>query len=131
MSDQPYVLVSAPTKAGETFMLLLKQKGVSFAALTNNELELKRLKKLGIRQILSVDTKDHGSWSLPEFPIGKVFLFENSLPLCCRYIQICRSWTENPIYVITGKSSSRMIYKTLGVDRIIHSQSRDLVGLLD
>lgn len=131
MGGQEMVLVFAPTKMSETFLLCLKQKGILFAVLTNNEVEKKRLEKLGVQHIISVDTRNHGSWMPPGFKIGSVYLFENSLPLCCRYIQICRSWTDKPIYVVTGSGHSRMIYKALGVDHVVLTHRGEVTRLLE
>jgi len=46
-------------------------------------------------------------------------------------IEICRSWTGKPIYVITGSGNPRLIYKGLGVNYVIHSNSDDVSFLLD
>lgn len=129
--DNEFIVVSAPNKAGEQFIKTLKFKGVPFAAITNNETEKSRLEHLGVSDLITVDTTERERWIIPELPIGKVFLFERSLPLCCKYIQICRSWTGKPIYVITESSNSRLIYKGLGANYVIHSSSDDVSFLLD
>lgn len=130
VSHDEFILVSAPNKAGEQFIKTLKMKGLPFAALTNNETEKSRLEDLGVEHVVPLDTADRSNWHLPKMPVGKVFIFEVSLPLCCRYIQICRSWTGKPIYVITGSMNSRLIYKGLGASYVIHSNSSDVSYLL-
>ncbi|MEK3867399.1 hypothetical protein MHH60_28380 [Paenibacillus sp. FSL H7-0716] len=129
--DNEFIVVSAPNKAGVQFIKTLKFKGVPFAAITNNETEKSRLEHLGVKNLITVDTTERERWIIPELSIGKVFLFERSLPLCCKYIQICRSWTGKPIYVITESSNSRLIYKGLGANYVIHSNSDDVSFLLD
>jgi hypothetical protein len=131
VNDQDdYLLVSAPTEAGLAFLRVLAAKGSHYAALTYNKAEKQALEEMGVENILMVDTKDSRSLLVPELPIGKVYLFEQSLDLCCRYIQICRSWTAKPIYVITQGNNARLIYKGLGAKYVILSQGTDLSFLL-
>jgi hypothetical protein len=131
MNTEEVILVSAPTKAGEAFMQTLKHRDISFAAMTNSEVEKARLNKIGISQVIVVDTKNHCTWGLPNLPVGRIYLFEHSLALCCRYIQICRSWTSKPIYVVTSGNNSRMIYRGLGANYVIHTQGRDVSYLIE
>lgn len=130
MANRDVVLVSAPNAAGEQFMKLLKKKEIPFAAIVNNKSEYERIVALGAVHIIVVNTTKEDSWIIPVVGIGKVFLFENSLNLCCRYVQICRSWTSKPIYVITGSPNPRHIYKKLGVDYIIHNSAHEFGFLL-
>ncbi|RED52964.1 hypothetical protein [Cohnella lupini] len=125
------ILVSPATKAGESFIHALKVRGMPFATLTNNENGKKRLVKLGVEHVLRVDTRGNKPNVVPELPIGKVYLFEDSLTLCCRYIQICRQWTGKPIFVITRGDNSKQIYKGLGADYVIHSNGSDLSFLIN
>lgn len=124
------ILVSAPTKAGEQFIRLLQSKQLPFAALTNNEDEKKRLEEMEVGCIIVLDTRDSQAPMIPAFPIGKAFLFERSLPLCCRCLQICRPWTARTIYVVTLGGNARLIYKGIGADYVIHSRSEDFSFLL-
>lgn len=48
----------------------------------------------------------------------------------CGDVQICRSWTSKPIYVITGSQNPRNVYKGLGVDYVIHSNAQDYAFLI-
>ncbi|MBP1989958.1 hypothetical protein [Paenibacillus eucommiae] len=125
-----YIFVSAPNKAGENFLQMLRCRGFAYAALTNNENEAKRLLESGVKHLVMVDTSEHKTWILPEFPVGSIFLFETSVTLCCRYIQICRKWTTKPIYVITHSCNPRLIYKGLGADYVIYTHSEDLSFLI-
>lgn len=130
MVNRDVVLVSAPNIAGERFMKLLKQKQIPFAAIVNNALEYERIAALGAEHIIVVNTSKEDSWLIPEVGVGKVYLFEKSLNLCCRYVQICRSWTSKPVYVITGSFNPRNVYKGLGVDYVIHSHAQDYAFLI-
>lgn len=125
-----YVLVSAPNRTGECFVKILQNSNIPFVGITNNRNEQSRLKQLGVENILFVDTGGLRTSIVPELPVGKVFLFEFSLPLCCRYVQICRSWTGKPIYVITESNNERYIYRELGANYIIHTNSDDLSFLV-
>ncbi|MCY9669919.1 hypothetical protein M5X11_34265 [Paenibacillus alginolyticus] len=83
-----------------------------------------------MKQIIQVNTSEPGLSIIPDYPIGNVILFEESLPLCCRYIQICRGLTSRPIYVITQSVNPRLIYKGLGADYVIYSKKGDAKFLL-
>ncbi|WP_207910911.1 hypothetical protein [Paenibacillus albiflavus] len=130
MQKQEVILVAAPNCAGENFIKELKQQGIAFAALTNNKNDSGRLRKLGTSSIITVKSGEYDTWLIPESPIGSVYLFENSFNLCCRYIQMCRSWTSKPIYVITHSFNPRLVYKRLGANYVIYTHSDDVSFLL-
>ncbi|GLX66361.1 hypothetical protein [Paenibacillus glycanilyticus] len=130
MNHREVTLVSAPTAAGENFIKLLLLKGIPFAALVNNAEEKNRLALLGVEQFILLDTKSREPWMIPDFPIGNIYLFENTLPLCCRYIQICRGWSSKRLIVITGRMNPRGIYKGLGANEVIYSKSDNLSFLV-
>lgn len=130
MADQEeYVLINAPTKAGEHFIGMLKFRGCKIAGIANNPAEKRRLEELGIEVILVVDTHRQNTWFRPSFTVGRVILFESSVTLCCRYVQMCRTWTKQPIFVITTSMNPRLVYKGLGADDVIYSHSGN-VGFL-
>ncbi|MBE1446271.1 hypothetical protein [Paenibacillus sp. OAS669] len=128
---QEFILVSAPNKTGEGFIRLLLSKGIPFAAITNSRAEQERLESLGVKHTIWIDTSECESWLLPDLPIGKVFLFESSLNLCCRFIQICRTWTSKEICVVTHNMNPRLVYKGLGADHVIHTSSHDVSFLMN
>ncbi len=130
MADRDVVLVSAPNIAGEQFMKLLKKRDIPFAAIVNNISQYERIAALGAENIIVVNTTKEESWMIPEVAVGKVYLFEKSLTLCCRYVQICRSWTSKPIYVVTGSHNPRHVYKGLGVDYVIRSNAQEFGFLI-
>ena len=127
---QNFILVSASSKAGEAFVRLLMAHRLPFAAIVNNKREQARMKELGVDRIISVDTTEENTWRIPDFPIGKIFLFESSFTLCCRFIRICSPWTTEPIYVITHSNNPRPIYKGLGASFVIHTNSDEVSFLL-
>ncbi|QHT63746.1 hypothetical protein GXP70_05410 [Paenibacillus lycopersici] len=115
------MVVAAFTKAGGQFIKQLLARDVPFAAVTNSTVERKWLMKLGVESILLVNTIEPNDWQAPGFPVGKAFLFESSLSLCCRYVTMIRRWTDQPLHVITGRTNGRLIYRSLGADRILHA----------
>ncbi|SEU29627.1 hypothetical protein [Paenibacillus sp. NFR01] len=124
MAEQEnYVLINAPTKAGEDFVRLLRVRGCRIAGLANNAAEKKRFEQLGIQTIIMVDTHRQKTWFCPQFAVTKVFLFEGSFALTCRYIQMCRAWTDQPIVVVTSSLNPRLVYKSLGADHVVYSHS--------
>ncbi|MDF2713415.1 MAG: hypothetical protein K0R28_340 [Paenibacillus sp.] len=128
--QQEVILVSAPNKAGEAFIRQLMIHGLPFAVIANNKREKQRLEEIGVRKIIMVDTTEETRWTIPEYSTGKAFLFETSLNLSCRYIQLCKNWTSKPIYVITHSGNSRLIYKGLGANYVIHTNSDDVSFLV-
>jgi hypothetical protein len=131
MNESEFIVVAAPTKAGEQFIHLLKYKRLPFVVVTNNKNEQQRLSELGVDHSILLDTAEHETWIAPEYPIGKIFLFENSLSLCCRYLQITRKWTSDLVYVITASDNPRLIYKGLGADYVIHSMKGNVSFLIN
>jgi hypothetical protein len=115
------LLVSAPNARGEAFIRMLCKKSVPFAAIVNNKSEYERMTELGVERIIAVNTSEEDTWIMPDFRIGKVVLFERSVNLCCRYIQICRGWTTKLICVVTDSHKPRHVYKGLGADCVIHA----------
>lgn len=130
MANKDVVLVSAPNQTGENFIKLLQSRGIPYAAIVNNAAESERMVKLGVEQIIMVNTAKADTWIVPEVDVGKIFLFEKSQNLCCRYIQICHSWTSKPIYVITESDNPRLVYKGLGASYVIHNDGKDCAFLL-
>ncbi|WP_151735744.1 hypothetical protein [Paenibacillus tengchongensis] len=132
MSDlKEYVLVCAPTKAGEQFIRILKCRGYRVAGLANCRTQQARLEELGVEASLLIDTHHENTWCRPDFAIGRVYLFENSVALCSRYVRMCRSWTDRPIIVITTSPNPRHVYKGLGADHVIYSYSGNVSFLAD
>ncbi|AIQ60139.1 hypothetical protein [Paenibacillus borealis] len=131
LDKDEYVLVCAPTLAGEHFIELLTEKGIKVAGLTNNPDKRKRLENLGVEQNIVVDSHDERTWGIPPFSIGKVYLFESNLAVCCRYLQMCRPWTSKSIFVITTSVHPRLVYKGLGANYVIYSHSGNVHFLAD
>ncbi|MBD2870238.1 hypothetical protein [Paenibacillus arenilitoris] len=130
-ADDERILVSAPNRAGENFIRTLRAKQLPFAALVSSSRQQKSMESLGVKPIIYVDTTKHDSWIIPDYPIGKVFIFEDSLPLCCRYIQICRGWTSKAMYVISHRGNPRMVYRGLGANHVVFANSEDVSYLIE
>ncbi|BFH64902.1 MULTISPECIES: hypothetical protein [Paenibacillus] len=128
--EEELIVVTAPNEAGRKFIKLLIYLKRPFAVLTNNLKEERALKKLGVSQIIRIHTNHTDEWAVPEQKVGRIFIFENSLNLTCRYLQICRPWTSRPIYVITRTGNSPGIYRGLGANHIIHSLNGEVGFLL-
>ncbi|NHN33653.1 hypothetical protein [Paenibacillus agricola] len=132
MEQQEVILVSAPNRTGEGFIRQLMKMGIHCAAIANNQGEKHRLVNLGVKNIIIVNTTEQqNNEIIPKLPIGKVYIFERSLNLCCRYIRICRTWTSKPIYVITHTNNPRLVYKGLGAAYVIHTTSEDVSFLIE
>lgn len=125
------ILVSAPNRAGELFLCRLRQSGLPHAAVVNNPYEKSRLESLGIGELIEVDTKDSSTWTAPDVTIENVFLFEDSMNLCCRYIQLCKAWKTGPIHVVTRSDCSRAVYRSLGVKHLKYTTRREIPELVN
>lgn len=125
-----YILVAAPNSVGLKFILLLIARKYNFIVLVNNKREESLLRKIGVQHVLRMKTGDEESWIAPPFPVGRCYIFELSLTLTCRYLQICRRWSADPIFIITPNRSPRMIYKGLGASYVIHSVTGEVGFLL-
>lgn len=130
VSDDAVTLVTAPNAAGENFIKLLMIHHKQVAVLVNQSAQKRRLEKRGVRNILEVNTMGDTVTLAPPFSIGNVYLFEDSLPLCCKYLQICRNWASGSIFVVTGSHRPRQIYKSLGASYIIYTNSEHVSFLL-
>ncbi|OXM16813.1 hypothetical protein [Paenibacillus herberti] len=128
--NEERILVSPATAAGVKFLVMLNLRKLPCAALVNNDRERESMLQLGIEHIVQVNTSEKQNSVFPEFPVGKVFLFESSLALCCRYLQLCRSWTGRSIYVITQAQHSRLIFRGVGADYVIHTNGGDVSYLI-
>ncbi|MEF2965997.1 hypothetical protein V3851_09155 [Paenibacillus sp. M1] len=123
------ILVAAPNRAGRNFALLLVSRGRKVVVLVNNKADEQQAGKLGATGIIRVKTDEEKTWVIPEYAFKCAFIFETSLTLTCRYLQLCRRWTTGPVIVISPHRHPRMIYKGLGATYIIHSATGE-VGFL-
>lgn len=127
---EEHIIVAGLNEAGKAFIRTLVFHGLPFFVLTNSKQEERQLRKHGLDNVLFVNTNDRNSWMIPDILIGDVFIFESSLALSCRFVQCCRDWTSKSIYVITQQWNPRAIYKGLGADQIVHSQTGEVGFLL-
>ncbi|QTH45334.1 hypothetical protein J4772_13535 [Cohnella sp. LGH] len=128
--EQRHILIAAPNEAGKRFIKLLRIHRIPVAVLTNNGREERELRGLGVDCILRVDTVSIKENSVPSFPIGRVFIFESSLPLSCQYLLLLANWSCKAITVVTGASHPEVIYRKLGASYIVHTQANDVGFLL-
>ncbi|MDQ6421720.1 hypothetical protein RB620_20035 [Paenibacillus sp. LHD-117] len=129
-NSQEIVLVSAPNLVGEQFVKSLQLKRVPYAAIVNNNQEYDRMRSLGVENIITVNTIDDDTWVMPDIRIGRVYLFEKSMNLCCRYILICRKWTVKPIYVVTESIKPKLMYRGLGANYVLYTSGQDTSFLI-
>lgn len=126
------ILVVAPNNDGRKFVKLLQHHHLPFAVLTNSTAEEKHFEKQGVEQILRIDTSMTEKWVIPKMTVGCIFIFESSLNLTCRYLQICRSWTEREIYVITRQlMHPRGVYQRMGADHVIYTKTGEVGFILN
>ncbi|MFC0215409.1 hypothetical protein ACFFK0_23735 [Paenibacillus chartarius] len=128
--EEEYILVSAPNQAGKQFLNRLRQQGIPFYAMVNNNYGKKRLEAMGVNHIIKVDTGKQKTWVRPSIPIKRMYLFEDSFTLCCRWIQICRAWSDKEICIVSRRDHARMTYRALGADRMIFINGSEDAELL-
>lgn len=127
--EQSRILVAASNEAGRKFIQLLLYRKVPVAALTNNKREEKLLRELGVDEVLRVNTTRNQAGGVPAFPIGRVFIFETSLPLSCLYLQQVAQWSCKAVTVVTTAWHPEAIYKSLGASYVVHTKNGE-VGFL-
>lgn len=127
---QDYMLLSLHNQAGWNFAAKLKLLNIPFAVLVNHDNELERLEQFGIEHVVKVDIMEKNNQFTPDFPIGNIYLFEQSASLCCRFIERCRPWASKSIYVILNSSKPETNFKSIEADRVIYTKSDDVSFLL-
>ncbi|MFF2091037.1 hypothetical protein [Paenibacillus sp. NPDC058174] len=127
------IAVAGFNEISVNFIRQLLYRQLPFIVLTNSKLEAKRITEVvdtSLVKVLRVRTTAR-AWSIPELPIAKVYIFESSLPLSCRYLRYCRShWASAHICVITTHWHPKAIYKALGADGIVYTQGEEVGFLL-
>ncbi|WP_334077453.1 hypothetical protein [Paenibacillus sanfengchensis] len=128
--EKSRILVAASNKAGRNFIRLLMYQKIPVAALTNNKREEKLLREIGVNEILRVSTTRNKVGEIPVFPIGRVFIFESSLPLSCQYLQFVARFSSKAITVVTTMWHPEAIYKKLGASYVIYTKNGEVGFLL-
>ncbi|MEK0317213.1 hypothetical protein [Cohnella sp. 56] len=123
------ILVAAPTPCGERFIQALQARKIPYAALVSDERQAAAMERLGVERLMWLHEEEERT-AIPDFPIGDVYIFERSLPQCCRYVQACRAWTAGRLFVISHRCNPRMIYRGLGADRIVLTNGDDVSFLI-
>ncbi|MFB9276994.1 hypothetical protein [Cohnella cellulosilytica] len=129
-SREDWIVVYPGNDAGEQFIESLIRERLPFAAAAVNEGQRARLARSGVPCLSEAVDAALPRSRIPELPIGRVYLFEDGLPACCRLIRLFRSWTGRPIYVITQGSNFRAIYREIGADYVIHTNGSDVSFLI-
>ncbi|MFW5433786.1 hypothetical protein [Paenibacillus apiarius] len=124
------ITVFAPNAMGVDFIRQLRGAGLPVAAIASNGRLAKQMEKLGVAYVCRVNTTDPKEWNVPEVPVGRLFLFEQSFALSCRLLQVCRQWSCEPITLVTKRHHPRSIYRLLGADYVIYTQSDQVSFLL-
>ncbi|MCG7410077.1 hypothetical protein MH117_21935 [Paenibacillus sp. ACRRX] len=124
------VTVFAPNTMGADFVRQLRGAGLPVAAISNNVRCSARMEKLGVKHIWHVNTSRTKAAEIPLLPVGRIYVFEQSFALTCRLLQQCRAWTYDPITVITKQHFPRSIYRLLGADMVVYTQSDQVSFLL-
>ncbi|MDI4644491.1 hypothetical protein [Cohnella hashimotonis] len=129
--EQRRILVAASDAAGRDFIRQALYKKLPVAALTNNGREEKALRKIGVSEVVHVNTSCiNENAAAPAFPIGRVFIFESSLPLTCRYLQWATGCSCLAITVVTHAWHPEVIYKKLGARYVVRTQTGEVGFLL-
>ncbi|WP_088548648.1 hypothetical protein [Paenibacillus aquistagni] len=123
------ITIFAPNTMGEDFIRQLRGAGMKVAAIVNNMRGIKRMEKLGIHEVWKIRTADSMTFP-PETPIGRIYLFESSFTLTCRLLQLIRPCTSERIVIITKNHYPRSIYRLLGCDMVVYTQSDNVSFLL-
>ncbi|GGG77561.1 hypothetical protein [Paenibacillus radicis (ex Gao et al. 2016)] len=127
------IAVAGFNETSVNFIRQLLYRQLPFVVLTNSKLEARRVLEVADASVIKVvRVRTTGrTWTIPELPIATVYIFENSLPLSCRYLRYCRSqWAKAAICVITTNWHPKAIYKALGADQIIYTQGEEVSYLL-
>ncbi|MBH5320431.1 hypothetical protein I6N90_21795 [Paenibacillus sp. GSMTC-2017] len=134
MKLEEYVLISAPNEAGRSFLKALLMRGIPVVGLANTIEQLEYMRELGLVYTIMVMQGDEHKCVLPPVPIGKVYLFEQSLPALCQYLLVCRVWTSKSIFIIKSVadriSNAPSIYRQLGANHVLLSTGNDMNFLL-
>ncbi|MFF2886230.1 hypothetical protein [Paenibacillus sp. NPDC057967] len=122
-------LVYAPNEYGRQFVKLLLYKGWPVAALVSSGRQRRIHEGFGISCFIKLDTKDQDC-SLKGGQIHDVYLFDNSVPLVCRYLKLFRPLVSGRIIVVTQNNSIPGLYRHLGADQLLHAslQPEELVS---
>ncbi|MHA0857507.1 hypothetical protein [Paenibacillus sp. CMAA1364] len=127
--DDVSIMVVAPNEDGLKFIIHLMDMKRKFVVLTNSRVEEQKFRNMGVENVIRIDTFKTNRWVIPQVDVGRIYIFESSLNLSCRYLQICRPWTSQAICIVTRYWNPRGIYRGLGADHVIYTKNGD-VGFL-
>lgn len=124
------VTVFAPNAMGIDFIRAMKGAGLQACAVVNNNRHDHRLRELGVTSIWHVNTSQSTMRSPPPVPVGRIYVFETSFSLTCRLLPLLRPCTNESIIVVTRQQSPRSIYKLLGANMVLFTQTDQVSFLL-
>ncbi|MNM71088.1 hypothetical protein D3C81_827420 [compost metagenome] len=131
MKGHAAVIVYAPNRAGEQFMLTLSEGGHSFAVVACNPAEQRYLGARGLTNIVRVNLKEQSLIYSSENEFSRVYIFEEELGQCCKVLETLRKWTNGIIYVITTNHYPQMMYKMLGANYVLRTTNDDVSFLIE
>ncbi|GKU76462.1 hypothetical protein [Paenibacillus sp. L3-i20] len=134
MKQIEHVLISAPNEAGRSFLDALLRKGVPVIGLANTLEQVNYMEEIGLHNTIMVSQGDEHKEILPPAAIGKVYLFEQSMPALCQYLLVCRPWTTKAVFIIKTVADKTTnipsIYRLLGANHVLLTTSNDTKFLL-
>ncbi|MFD0589074.1 hypothetical protein ACFQZE_13815 [Paenibacillus sp. GCM10027627] len=119
MNGPLLTLVYAPNEPARQFVKLLLSRGLPVAAVVNSARQKRIHEGFGINRFVRLDTKA-ADCPLKMGSIGNVYLFDDSVPLICRYLKLIRPFVLGRIIVVTQSASIPGLYRHLGADQLLH-----------
>lgn len=130
MKANAVTLVFAPNHAGKRFVEALFEQHIPYAIVSCQEASEMQATQAqifnGVRVHMNEDECDKPS----EMVFNKVFLFEEQTAVCCRLLIAIRRITPAPIYVITKRHHPQMLYRSIGAQYVIRTNSDDVTFLI-
>ncbi|WP_166246453.1 hypothetical protein [Paenibacillus turpanensis] len=128
--DSGLTLVYAPNQFGRTFLRRLISEGVPVAALVNSERQKRVLEGYGITQFVRLNTRMENC-PLQRGAVQHVYLFDESMPLTCRFLRAFRPLVPGRIVIIRNMSSIPGLYRHLGADTMVNATEGELDMLIE
>lgn len=119
MNDSKLTLVYAPNEPARRFVKLLLSLGVPVAAVVNSGRQKRIHEGYGISRFVRFNTKTDDC-PLKRGSINNVYLFDDSVPLICKYLKLIRPYVSGRIIVVTQRASIPGLYRHLGADQLLH-----------
>ncbi|MNW28843.1 hypothetical protein D3C74_56820 [compost metagenome] len=132
MKADAVTLVFAPNQAGERFVESLCENHIPYAVVSCHQVpEMQVTAAKLMENEVKVHIKEEGWQEPPEMEFDKVYLFEEQTAECCRLLIAIRRLTSAPIYVITKRHHPQMLYRSIGAQYVIRTNSDDVLFLIE